>query len=468
MSPPTQYREYTICHPFFRLSVISFARPSSRNLDAVDLLTDTRKSITIQIRCLVAGALAFASVQSGVETARAAIVNGDPLELAIAARNDAVQSKETSFDVFAADEFSYDDNIYSLSPGVTDLQSLNGIGPNATRDDYINTIMLGLDGLWNVGRQTITLDLLTKDNRFDHNTNLDNYSNSDKLIWNWNIGSVLSGEVGAMYDDALISFVNANNYARNVYAVTNYYGAGRYQIGPHWAIYGGVLQSDTTLNNPALRSNDINAKSVELGSEFATSINDTLGLEYRYTDATYPNGTSLNDDYREDAARFVVRHAFSEKTKITANVGFLKRDYATSAIPSFSGDVWRIDAQWLPTDKVQVALDGWRNLQAYVSAQSDYYASTGARIAPQWAPTEKITLTLAVAYESQDYIGVTASELSQGSRRDTLTTSQASITYTAFKFLIFDFGYAYEKRNSNVSTYQFNDNVISAKATVKW
>jgi len=433
----------------------------------VESVSDHRRSIESAIRQSIPAILASLCIIASAETANAAIVNGDPLEQAIEAPNDSLNFKENSFHVFAADALVYDDNVYRLAPDVTDLQSLDGIGPNARRQDYIDTISAGLDGIWNLGRQTITVDLLGSDNRYDYNTNLDNFSTKDKLIWNWIIGSALSGELGATYSDGIISFINTTNYAKNLYAVTNYYGAGRYQLGPHWAIFGGVLEADTTLNNSALQSNDTNATSVDFGSDYRTGVNDSLGLEYRYTDATFPYGSSLNSDYREDSARFVVRHDFSEKTSINANIGFLKRDYTSAAIESFSGDVWRIAAQWLPTEKLEIDVDGWRNLQAYVTAQSDYYVSKGGRISAPWTASEKIKVALSVGYEVDDYIGLGESEIEQGSRRDTLTTAQASLTYTPFQFLIFDFGYAYEKRSSNESQFEFNDNVFSAKVTVK-
>jgi len=421
----------------------------------------------MDFRCWISAALVFTYLLTCAETASAAIIEGDALEVAVAAPEDAVKVKENSFEVFAADRFSYDDNIYSLSPEITNLQSLNGIGPNATRQDHIDTITLGLDGNWSRGRQTIVINLRADDNLFHINTNLNNISGNDKLVWNWNVGGGVSGQVGATYNSGLISYVNATDYARDLYTVTTYFGAGRYQIGPRWAIFGGVLASGTTLSEGASQANDLHTKSVALGSEFATSVQNSVGLEYRYDDAGYPPGTAINTDYREDAARVVVKQDFSEKTTIDANAGYLKRDYASSAIASFSGDVWRLSVKWHPTEKMKFAMDGWRNLQAYLSAQSDYFVSKGVSISPQWVASEKITVAFGLAFEDQNYIGVGESELSQGSRRDTVTTSQASIKYTPVEFLVFDFGYAYTKHASNESQYQFNDNLLNVRLTVK-
>jgi hypothetical protein len=293
-------------------------------------------------------------------------------------------------------------------------------------------------------------------------------STSDKASWRYDVGDVLSGQVGAIYSKALIPFINANRYDRDLYATTSYFGAGRFQLGPRWAVFGGVMESSTTLSDVTLRSNDTHTKSVDFGTEYATGVKESVGVEYRYTDARYPLGTALNDDYREDAGRVVFRHTFSEKTDIEAIGGFLRRDYASDEIRRFSGEVWRVDMNWQTTEKLKMEFGTWRNLQAYVTAQSDYYVSKGARIAPQWAATEKIALMLSLGYEVQDYIGVTESELSLGKRRDKLATSQLTLTYTPFRFLIFDFGYAYEKRDSSDAQFQFNDNVASAKVTVKY
>jgi hypothetical protein len=411
-------------------------------------------------------ALAVFAVAVTPQPTHAAFVEGDPLEVAIAAPNEAL-TLENSFGIFGSETLIFDDNVYRLSSDVTDLRALNGISPDAARSDRINTTSAGLDGVWNRGRQTFTLDLNADDNRFDRNSNLDNISSADKAVWRYDVGGVLSGQVGAVYNRALISFGNINRYDRDLYAATSYFGAGRYQLGPRWAIFGGVLESGTTLSDMALQSNDSHQKSVDFGTEYATGVKDSLGVEYRYTDARYPRGSALNDDYREEVARFIIRHAFSEKTDIDASGGLLKREYANEVINSFSGDVWRVAAHWQATDKVQVEADGWRNPQAYITAQSDYYISTGGRIAPHWTPTQKITLAVSLSYEAQNYIGVTESELSQGSRRDKLTTSQLTLTYAPIEYLAFDFAYAYQKRDSNESQFTFNDNIVTAKVTVK-
>jgi hypothetical protein len=148
---------------------------------------------------------------------------------------------QNRFTPFVADDVSYDSNIYRLPTQFTDLGSLNGIGHGATRSDTDNSASAGADAEWLPGnRQTIDLDLKVDDNRYFHNSDLNNISSTDRLVWNWGLGSALSGQVGADYTRQLAGFLNTVVYSKNSLEEAEYFAAGRYQIGPRWAIFGGV------------------------------------------------------------------------------------------------------------------------------------------------------------------------------------------------------------------------------------
>ena len=401
------------------------------------------------------------------EVVKAAVIAQDTLETAVAAPADLID-QDDFFTVFAADQYSYDDNVYRLAPNVTDLDTLNGIGPHPSKEDHIDTVSAGLDGQWSKGRQTLLVDLSAGLNRFDINDNLNYTSENGRAQWNWDLGGVLTGQVGATYASSLAGFINATVYSRNIVDTTSYFGSARYQVGPHWAIFGGIFDSGTTFENGASQGNDVHSKAVESGAEYTTSVNNTLGLGYRYTDAGYPSSSAGNDDFREDIEYFYIKHAFSDKTSIDGSAGYLKRDYTSTSVDSFSGTIWTLSALWKPTDKLNFSVDAWRRLQAYLTAQSDYFVSKGGSIAAIWVASEKVTLSLLWSLQDQDYVLLPgATESATGARRDTLDTTQVNIAYTPARFLIFNFAYGYEKRNSNMPNDAFDDRVVSAKVTVK-
>jgi len=322
-------------------------------------------------------------------------------------------------------------------------------------------------------RQSIDLDLRADDNRFQRNDNLNNISSTDRLVWNWGLGGVISGQVGADYSRYLASFVNTLVYSRDVISQSEYFAAARLQLGPHWALFGGVLEGNNSLSAAQSTANNSHRKSVDIGAELATSAANTVGFDYRYTDSRYPNSIELNGvtfdpDYREDRARILAKYVVTEKTVIDASAGYLKRAYPSTAIGSFSGDIWRASLQWQPTPKTQLVVAGWRQLQAELTADSDYFVSKGGSISPVWIATEKVTLSFSVYRDDRSYIGSNPGAVTSQARRDAATGELATITYTPMRALILLVSYGHEHRGSNLPQFQYNDDRASAGLTFKF
>jgi len=375
------------------------------------------------------------------------------------------------FDVFAADQESFDNNLFRLPTSVTDLSGT--VAPNASREDHINTASAGLDGQWGLGKQIVALDLRADDNRYARNTDLNNVSGNAKAIWNWALASTLSGQVGADYARYIASFVNTNVYTRNLVDQWEYFGGARYQIGPRWAVFGGVIQTDTRLSALASRPNDSNQKSVEVGTEYATGIQNSFGAEYRYTDARYPNtlvsnGAALSRNFNEDRARLFLKYAISEKTIIDASAGYLKRSYPNHGIGEFSGDIWRASLQWQPRDKIQILAVAWRELHAYLTADSDYYVSNGVSLSPIWSASEKINLSLLFSSEKQDYVGSAPGVTVAGSRHDKLYAEQANVGYAPIRHVTVNFSLRHEQRSTNQGQFGYNDTLATIGVTAKF
>lgn len=417
---------------------------------------------------LLAAAAAFCGGAWPLESDAVEIIDArDTLDRAIAGPDFIGGKDESVFDVYVADKELFDSNVFRIPSGV-DVATL--AGPSAAKQDHINSSSAGLDSQWVAGRQSFALDLHVDDNRFADNSDLNNVSSTDRLVWNWGLGGVLSGQVGADYLRALASFVNTDLYTRNVYQRTEVFAATRYQVGPRWALFGGILNTDYSLAQSATRGNDSHQKSGDLGVEFATSADDSIGLDYRYTDARYPNAAVLNGiefdpDYREDRVRLLFKRALTDKTSIDLGAGYLKREYSnTTAIGAFSGIIWRGSFGWQPTDKTQLIASVWRNLQAYLTDQTNYYRATGFSISPVWLASEKISLSLLASREQQAYLGSSSNvgEIDEASRRDTVTAEQAALTYTPIRALTLDVAFRHEQRASNQQQRTYTDESASA------
>jgi hypothetical protein len=369
-----------------------------------------------------------------------------------------------TYDLYAGADALYDDNFYRLP---TNYGSLAGISPKATRADSVYSISAGGDGQWALGRQVFNVSLHADENRFVHNDSLNNTGGYAKLLWNWQIGSYFSGTAGATYSHALVSFGEALFIGRDLLTSTDYFGTARYQVGPHWAVYGGVNDSSISHSEVQARSGDFKTQAGTAGVEYAADLLDTYSFEYRYDDGRFRtgqvftfNGVNVSPDFHDDTLLLTVHHSFSEKTQLIADAGYLKRFYPNTTIGSFAGDVWRATVNWQPSEKTQLAFAVWRELHAYLVSESNYFVSRGESITPSWQPTEKLSLSAALLYESQNYIPDSASAIAFGSLSSKIIREQLNFGYSPRDRWRLGLTFTHTNRESNNQSFRYLDNLV--------
>jgi exopolysaccharide biosynthesis operon protein EpsL len=445
----------------YDLRVLPASEVGSRGKEAILHRIDSEK-VTIAHVCnwTVSGAI-FAIFSIGYA------------ERSVAAPGDAANQLQEPIDFYVGDQESYDSNLYRLPSFVTDVSTV--VAPHATREDYINTAYVGFDGQWTPGQQIIGLNLRVNDNRFAHNDVLNNYSGSANLAWNWRFGSYLSGQVGGDYARALANFGETLFLGRDMVDSTDYFGNARYQVGPRFAIYGGVRGTDSTHNAVAAQYNDYRSTSGNAGIEYVTSVDRTIGVEYRYTDGRINqgnfllNGAPFNRNFSQNTINGLLNYVISDKTTLNVSAGYLRRAYTTESVGAFTGDIWNVSLQWQPTEKTQIVFSVSRQLQAYLASESDYFVATGGSVAPVWAATDKLTFKLTASYAQQNYIGTSPSVLTIGApRHDNINSEQATIVYVPIRALTFNFSYYYQQRGSNQAEFKYDDKQAIVSGTFKF
>jgi exopolysaccharide biosynthesis operon protein EpsL len=394
-------------------------------------------------------------------------------EQSVAAIGDTLAPNADPIEFYVGDQETYDSNLYRLPSSITNIATL--VAPNAKRQDYINTAFVGFDGQWTPAQQEILLSLRANDNWFAHNDVLNNYSGNANFLWNWRVGSVLSGEAGADYTRSLANFAETLFLGRDLVNSSDFFGTARYQIGPRWAVYGGVRQADSSHTAVAAKYNDYQSSSGNAGIEYATSAQDTIGFEYQYSDGRFHHGVFLlnnspfDRDFNQNTISMLLKYVLTDKTTINATGSYVKRSYTNESVGAFTGDTWNVSLQWQATGKTQIVFSVYRQLQAYLGSQSDYFVATGGSIAPVWAASEKLTFKLTASYANQNYISTSPSVLILGAaRHDKISAEQATIVYTPIRALAFNFSYTNQKRDSNQPQFGFGDQLATAIATFKF
>jgi exopolysaccharide biosynthesis operon protein EpsL len=384
--------------------------------------------------------------------------------------NNTVAADTDSLKFFVADSETYDSNLYRLP---SDVPVATVVSPNAKRQDEINSISLGMDGVWLYRAQEFDVDLRVDDNLFAHNSDLNNVSTNDKILWKWSLGSQLTGDADVDFNRTLATYGETLFLGKDSVDTKDYFADARYQFGPHWAAFGGVRETDSSHSAVAARYNNQNQETGNAGIEYSTSASTSFGLEYLFIDARFPDtflfgADSFDRNFKENRELLLVQYALSSKTLINANAGFVERHYNTESFANFSGAVGRGSIQWQPTDKTQLVVAGWRDLQSFLSSQSDFFVVTGGSISPSWQATDKISLSLTATYQQMRFINSSVSVQTEGTRHDKLSSEQASISYTPIQALVFTFSVTNTQRDSTQDIFAYNDKLAFVSGNFKF
>jgi len=358
-----------------------------------------------------------------------------------------------------------DSNLYRLPDGI----EASALSPddNASRDDVMSRTSVSADGGWQFGRQDVEMSVNADANRFSKNDSLDNTSGNARTDWNWQLMRDWSGQLGGSYGRSLSGFTNSRFLARDVLETYDYHGAARYQLTPHWNLNGQARVSNGTHDTMSRQQDDFDSQTTIFGAGYLSGRGDQFGLEYRRTATSFPNelpgpATFASRRYVDRAASFNMQYAFTVKTSLQGSAGYVWRGYPEGAIGDFSGATWNASLHWEPRSKTRVTITQWRELNAYVDAESSYFESRGTRLTVAWLPGARETFAFEVSNEHHDYEGFDPASLAQPARRDSLRSAQTSFTWQPSARLALDLAYAYERRSSNRALFDYDDRLLSA------
>jgi hypothetical protein len=367
------------------------------------------------------------------------------------------------------EQVTQEDNLYRLPDGVDPALLL---GPDASRDDSIRTTSLALLGRWTPAQQDVALDAALAANRFAENSDLDYTSGHAALDWNWRLGGKWSGLLEAREEQTLASFANTRSLEKDVFTTSGYRGELRFDVGPRWRAIAGARTATTEHEAEERRGDDADLTDASIGVEYHTPRLSSLAWEYKRSHAAYPSGVVVipggsASDYEDQRATVSIGYVASAEVALKASFGYVVRAYPYATRGDFSGDVWNAAVQWSPATKVQLAVEGWRDLKAYIDAESDHFVTTGEAVAVTWLPIDPIAVSFQVSREDQSYLGVIEDPLLPA-REDRPTTAGVKVTYKLRDRALFNVSYHSETRQSNTFRFDYDAAEISVGAEVKF
>jgi hypothetical protein len=257
-----------------------------------------------------------------------------------------------------------------------------------------------------------------------------------------------------------------------LFTTGGYRGELKFDVGPRWRAIGGARVATTEHESEERRGDDADLEDASVGVEYHTPRLSSLGWEYRRARATYPSGIVVipggaASDYEDQRANITLAYVASGKVSLKASIGYVVRAYPYAVRGDFAGDVWNAAVQWSPVTKVQLAFEGWRDLKAYVDAESDHFVTTGEALVVTWTPVDPLDVSFQVSHEDQRYIGVLDDPLLPA-REDTPTTGSVRLTYALRQRAAFAFTYRTETRASNRPRFDYDAPALILGCEVKF
>jgi exopolysaccharide biosynthesis operon protein EpsL len=360
----------------------------------------------------------------------------------------------------------YDDNLYRR-PESASSQSGN--------EDYIRRISAGLDGRWQWSRQKVLVDLLAMNNAYQRNDQLDNTSGRARAEWKWRAGSAWSGALGGDFSRMLASFSATQFRGKDLLDVTGTFASLAFRPGPRWTLKAAGRSATTEHGAEERRYDNFRTDSLTTGLYFKTASETEIGVSARRTAGRFERavevgGQLFDRNYDDEITSLELNQTFSPRTHLELSVGYLRRRYEDAALAdvnrsSVDGTIGELLLGWQAANKIELTLNGWRRLRAYLDAESEYFISKGFSIGPSWKPTEKISVALELAYERQAYLGTSVSP-QYGAREDRVHSGRLEIGYSPTRKLRFDLTGNLEERVSNRSVLAYDSQVASVG--VRW
>ena len=392
---------------------------------------------------------------------------------------------DKTFSVTAGTTFTYDSNVFRLSPLVNPV-ALTGL-PRRADQIIITSATLGFNKRYSMQRFEVTGTLI--DNRYMNFDFLDFLGKNYNAAWHWYVTPYLYGRLTSRHSEALNNFANLSGFIngtnRNLRTNDNYHFDGVLELNRAWHLIGGLDHS--VMKNSRLTIQDFNnmVSSVEGGVRYVSSSGSSLTYKVRSGRGEFINRPEPRADVLFDTRFDEMEHELrmhwpvTVKTSIEGRVGYLDRQHAHFPQRDFAGFVGDLNINWLLTSKLQLT-GGWsRQLSNYQTApfafqnsiyerfSSSYIATNRFSIAPIWQITEKTALRVRYDYILSDFHGAVV-PLPTGNRSDQMHSGLVALDWRPLNVLYLSAAFHRDHRTSNHRGFDFDSTAGSVSATLNF
>lgn len=359
---------------------------------------------------------------------------------------------------FISTNINYDDNVFRFS---SPEQAKAAFGSSAT-SDVVKRLEAGVNINLRLSRQIVTLSSSINESRYNRFEILDNTGKSNRLAWNWRVGSDFYGELSISENEAIAGFTEIRQPIKNLRTSTRERASVNWNFLSNWTVNATrehAKSENDLVNFIALdREEDV----YETGLRYQNPSGTQLGLAYRVAESKFPNRTGFPQLVFGDEStqkEFAVTAAWlpSPKTRISTRLAHVSLDTKNLPQREFSGFSQRWNLDHSLTSKANINLTAYQEVSPVDDVLSTYVKTKGFSVNPVWNITSNTALRAGIGYEQRDYLG-SSLILGTENRNDDSTMANLALIYSPTDKSVVQLQYQGEKRSSNIEDlgYEFN------------
>jgi exopolysaccharide biosynthesis operon protein EpsL len=379
------------------------------------------------------------------------------LQLEAEASTVATESKTLEARAFST--LNYDSNLFRLSDSVSPSGALG----STARSDFISTVGVGLALDYALSRQRLVAQVRVNDQRYEHYGFLDHQSYNGEAAIKWQLGNDWSGDLGYSRYRALAGFGDFRLPVKNLVTTARPYLLAKYQLGAALALTAQDAEQTYTNSAAVSRAADHEEQSYEAGAEFVPATGNTVGLGVRHVDGKFRNRPT--DGFAQEDYLATFSTHLTGKSLLSGYVGYTQRKHEQDAQSDFSGPSGRAALRWAALPKTTVSVIAQREILPYADISSSYALTNAVSVQADWVATDKIAVALRGEHRNRRFIAntsVNAPFLPE--RKDNTEALSVSVTYRMLKSLQFIARIGHERNTSNRATLDYRATTASIGA----
>ncbi len=342
------------------------------------------------------------------------------------------------------------------------------IGTTQT-SDLVSNQTIGLDFDYAISGQSFSGHASYARSSYQTFSEFNNNTRDLGLQWNWAIGRLLSGDVGASDATHLTNLIYVQNTI-NIYTLQNAFAHANVKLSPHWQIIGGATTG--TIRNSSVSELVYNTDSTtaSAGIKYVTDQGNSISLVSKQSNGNYPDVVQTSplilSGYRQYDSGLEWSWLVSGRSRLLGSlyVTRMTPDSAASLVQGYSGATGHLTYAWAPTGKLKVNLNVYRNINEYEGITSNYVVTNGVSLMPVWNITEKLAMNLGARSESLTFPpGSSYLYLTNATTHYRINTASFGIDYQMFRHTDLTLSLDRGSRVTNIPglSYTWNDATLS-------